>query len=177
MTARAALIACLAIALSTAASGRAAAYPRPADHVAGPHVRGLDASARSLILEAAASSTTVASLMTALDASDVIVLVAVAFRFDSFAADTRFITTSGGARLLSIRIDKLRGRREQIALLGHELQHALEIAREPGARSAADMRRLMERIGRASGKRGALETDAAIAAERRVAHELLAARR
>lgn len=38
-------------------------------------------------------------------------------------------------------------RQQQVALLAHELQHALEIGRVPGARTSAEITELYRRIG------------------------------
>ena len=60
---------------------------------------------------------------------------------------------------------------ERVALLGHELYHALEIAQEPGVRDTQTLRALYRRIGHEYG-RGQFETEPARTAGRRVQAEL-----
>ena len=57
---------------------------------------------------------------------------------------------------VSIRLSPL----DRIALLGHELRHATEVAAAPDVRDEAALARLIARIGWAK-SRGQFETDAA----------------
>jgi hypothetical protein len=85
---------------------------------------------------------------------------------------TRFVAASHGYRYL--RITLLRGleARERATMLGHELQHACEIA-ESSASDVDAVRRLFEDLsGKAHGRHVSFETRAAVLAERRVALEL-----
>ena len=64
-----------------------------------------------------------------------------------------------------------------MALLGHELQHAVELAEAPAVEDAADYEQLYERIGYescSSAARRCFETDAAVQAGRDVLRELRA---
>jgi hypothetical protein len=63
------------------------------------------------------------------------------------------------------------GEAQLIAWLGHELQHALEIAQAPWVRTAEDVHKLFRQIGRQSG-RNQYETDEAKAVERAIHKEL-----
>jgi len=153
--------------------------PVPADTAragdAGAHLRGLSDASRQLIDRAVVSSPTVAGLAAALNASDVVVLVDVTLRADGIAAGLQLLTTTGGTRLLGIRLDRRRSPWEQIEWLGHELQHAVEVAAS-SARTPEEFEALFRRIGRRSGAPGRFETDAAVQVSRRVREELLSAR-
>ena len=59
--------------------------------------------------------------------------------------------------------------------LGHELQHALEVLREPGVTTSAEMRWLFQEIGIRSGNM--FETDEAIRVENEIRRELAASAR
>jgi hypothetical protein len=89
------------------------------------------------------------------------------------------ITVVGDTRYLRIIVEAGDGAQE-LALIGHELQHALEIARAPNIRSADDITKLFRRIGRSPHcPRGApecYETSAALAAGDAVLREVLASR-
>lgn len=136
------------------------------------HVRGLDAGARSLITDARAASPTVAGLMAKLDESDVIVLVSVTFMRDGVPADTRFVTATTRVRILSLRIDLLAAPWDKVEYLGHELQHALEVAQARDVHSDDGLRTLMTRIGRRRDSARQYETDGAIATAHRVRQEV-----
>ncbi|HEY3886296.1 MAG TPA: hypothetical protein VGL62_13865, partial [Vicinamibacterales bacterium] len=60
---------------------------------------------------------------------------------------------------------------DTIALVAHELRHAIEIADASEATDQSGIERLYRRIGRPSGPH-AYETDAAIATQRQVRREL-----
>ena len=139
------------------------------------HTRPMDAEARRIIDETAAASSTFVRLADALDSSDVFVLITTSFVREGIEGDTRILGATAGARLLGIRINKLQSKREQMAWLAHELQHALEIAAAPDVRSEVDLAALMRRIGRPGGTPGTFETDAAVRVGRLVQRELASA--
>jgi hypothetical protein len=122
-----------------------------ADGLASRHVRGLTPAARVLIGAGIRASPTFRSLLGDLARTDVIVLV-VTGRWEhgegGCHANCRFVTATSGNRLVRVWVDAWWGtRRQQTALLAHELQHALEIGQEPGVRSDDDMAALFRRIG------------------------------
>ncbi len=80
------------------------------------------------------------------------------------------VTMAGGFRIIRIGIDA-RGRDATIAVLAHELRHALEVLDQPAAVDASAVNALYERIG-VRVAAGLYETDAAQTAERRVVREL-----
>ena len=59
-----------------------------------------------------------------------------------------------------------------VSVLGHELQHAMEVAADPEVRGAATLRRFYSRVGWEGIAGGRYETDAAQEAGRVVAKEV-----
>ena len=88
------------------------------------------------------------------------------------------ITLAGDTRFLRIIVEKGGGGAQELARIGHELQHALEIARAPNIQSAGDITELFRRIGRSPhcplGTPDCYETSAARAAGDAVLREVLA---
>ena len=154
--ASAALLCCLA----TTAAAQTAGAVRP-EH---PDLRkmidaGIDRSA------------TFRTLVDRLNAGSLVVYV----RFDrcprAVAACTRFVTPQGTTRRLLIVLDRFgRAPWQLIALLAHELQHALEIAGAPDVVDLPSFHHLYATTGRRVS--AGYETDAAIRVARIVAAEL-----
>jgi hypothetical protein len=82
---------------------------------------------------------------------------------------TRFVTSRGGYRYLRITLGSDQSLRHRSSILGHELQHACEIASST-ATDADAMRELFEEAGHHDGPY--FETSAAIEIERYVTREL-----
>ncbi len=133
------------------------------------HVRSLSADALAAVKKASEESATVRQLMDALETTDVIAYVDVprdTWNGKPFAS-MNLIGASTGGRYVLIRIDQWAARTPQRApALAHELQHALEVARDPTVHDAASLRRLYSRIGWQSGVEE-FETAAAQDAEQR----------
>ena len=141
------------------------------------HVRGLSPAARSLITEAARESATVRRLMDALETTDVVAYVEVPA--DTWAsaplASLTLVGASARQRVVLIRVDRwAAATSERAPKVAHELQHALEVARDPTVHDALTLRRLYARIGWEAGD-GQFETTAARDAEQRVRRERAAA--
>jgi hypothetical protein len=137
--------------------------PRPLDPIA------IDAFAR-----AQAQSAVVRSLVSTLESSNVIVHIVSAMSLPGgVGGTTQFVTSRGGRRYVRITIAVDLTRTGRIAILGHELQHACEIAA-----SRADDVESVGRLFATSGHRVGenFETRAAIDTERMVRSELNAAR-
>jgi hypothetical protein len=100
-------------------------------------VRASDPLSLALLRTAVASSPTVAALVDALEPTDVIVVVQVALTPNGLAGDLRLINAAGGARYLLIRVNSWQSPEEQMALLGHELQHANEVLAGTGRTAAS----------------------------------------
>ena len=90
------------------------------------------------------------------------------------AAFTQFIVESGGYRFVRITINVAGVSDGAVALLGHELQHAVEIADDPAVRDEASYTGLYRTIGYPSCMRKrCYDTENAVDAGRRVLREML----
>ena len=86
------------------------------------------------------------------------------------------LATTGSRRYLVIELACGRAELTQMATLGHELFHAIEIAEEPSVVNAATMADFYSRIGLQTGDSRGLrtfETEAAAAAGQRARRQLL----
>jgi hypothetical protein len=142
-------------------------------HVAA-HFHLLTPVARQLIGDGLLGSPTFRALVRELAETDIIVLIATG-RWEPEEgrchANLRFLGGGPHARFVRVWVDAWwTTRREQIALLAHELRHAVEIGLEPAARDATAVAALFRRIGHESSDRGfetlaARETGAAVCEE------------
>lgn len=135
-------------------------------------VRALDPWAVESLRRVATRSPLARQLIHRLDRSNVIVHVVTDLGMPAhLAGTTRFVAQRAGYRYVRVTIDRQLLPDARAAILGHELQHALEIA----VSDAADhdgVRRLYERIGKRVDGREHFETVAATLAGRRVWTEL-----
>lgn len=114
------------------------------------HTVPLGRWAGDLLREAASESTVVTGLLEALERTDVVVYVTdmKPGRSGSHPASLTFLSHDPTGRYLVIRIDPWHAsRHDRMALLGHELQHALEVASASDVLDSASMIRLYRRIG------------------------------
>jgi hypothetical protein len=112
------------------------------------HIRTTDPGIRALLKRGFRHSAAFAALVARLQQSDVYVYVEQVDRLPG-ALDGRTMMqpVANGNRYVRIQI-ALRGAVEDAAaVLGHELQHAVEIADAPDVRDQIGMTRLYERIG------------------------------
>jgi len=126
---------------------------------------------RELLGAAVAASPTVASLVEALAPTDVIVVIEVTRETFGAAGDLRIQAVAGNTRYLRIRVSGALDPWDQMAILGHELQHANEVAQAPDVRDQTSLARLMRRIGRET-LRGAFDTNAAAKTTAQVRREV-----
>jgi hypothetical protein len=131
------------------------------------HVRTESPQVRRLIEETAARSPIVRELIARLGGSDVIVYVEMTASPQIPRARTKLVTAGPGVRFLRIGINMAMSGLDFGPLLGHELQHAVEIAERDEVRDDHAVRRLFREIGRA-GPRDSFETEAALDAEYQV---------
>ena len=138
------------------------------------HVRAIDETMSSMLAEGMRRSGTFAHLVLALDQSDVIVYIESERRMPPAIAG-RLLLAAGpaGHRYLRIQVTGYPRSDEVIALVGHELQHALEVAESPQVRDKASLIALYERIGHPGIGAHQYDTVAAQAAGRQVKAELL----
>lgn len=123
-----------------------------------------DRSAR-LIEVARNVSPTITEMLEQIERSDIILQVEVLLAFDVPFAVTRLVTAVGDVRYVRVSINSRLPPLRKIELLGHELQHVLEIAADPGVRDQNGMAAHFERIGRRNDVTGAYDTDAAMRIE------------
>lgn len=166
-------LALLAVALFAANPLAASGQGRPF------RTRAADERSWHLVTTALSASPTVARQVAALEETDVIVVVQLCMVLPPAQGDIRILSAAGGVRHLRVRVTTAVATWEQVAVLGHELQHALEIAADAEVRDVETLERLFKRIGfrhwgRALG--GGWETLAAIEAGDTVATEVRAAK-
>ena len=142
---------------------------------AGPHVRSSVPRIAALLRRGVECSSTVRHLVATLDASDVIVYIEPKQRRPSLSGYlSHHIVTVAGIRYLRIYIEMQGAKRQLISLIGHELQHAVEVAQAADARTSADLTRVFDRLRVPLGCHAAdcYETRAARDVERAIQREL-----
>lgn len=143
-----------------------------------PRLRTADRRVRALIAQGIAGSPTFRALTSRLEQSDVVVYVECGRRDRREPGGGRliFVSSAGGFRYVVVRLGWLSSPAQQIAMLAHELQHAVEIADTPAIvdpQSMADAYRRMagaREVARAG--RTAFDTRAANTAGEQVLREL-----
>ena len=137
-----------------------------------PRVRSMSHDMADLVHRTAVRSPTVAAMLKTIEASDVIVQLD--FRLDPALprAVTTFAGVSGAVRYVRMVINPRLPPRLRMELLGHELQHVIEIASNPAIRDQASMRVAYSALGWIEGPNGSYETAAALLVERQVRSEL-----
>jgi len=139
------IVACtLALAFDGAPSDSSVARGVMSEAVA-HHVRTTDPRVQSWLDLGAAESPTFRDLLARLGESDLIVHVQVVDHL-KVEGQTYFVAAAGGVRYVRIELLAMRDPREMVALIGHELQHAVEIAGAPRVRdrqSLAQFYRMM----------------------------------
>ncbi len=135
-------------------------------------IRCLGREARRVVERAVAGSPTVARLVATLEKSDLIVGVQLCPLPKMLLGETRIVTATPDVRHVRIRIRIPNATDALIAVLGHELQHALELAAARDVRTAEAQADLFRRIGYERHSGGYFETEAALQAGRAVAAEI-----
>jgi len=154
-----------------AAEGAPPDAPLPANW---PRARPLSENATALLSSAREQSSIVAGLLDELERTDMVVYLAdlLAPAVQGPLSHMVYLTNDSKSRYVLVRIDYWRvSPTERIALLGHELQHALEVAAAPEVRDGIGMKELYKRIGWESQK-DRFESEAAKAVGNRVRSEL-----
>ena len=138
------------------------------------HVRTQDRSIRLLLKRGFTHSATFARLIARLEQSDIIVYVEEVPRLPS-ALEGRMmmLTAAHGRRYVRIQLALRGAPADSIAVLGHELQHAVEVAQEVGVIDQTTLTALYRRIGTRGGPE-VYDTWAARDVGRIVRKELLA---
>jgi hypothetical protein len=130
------------------------------------HIRTTDRRLIRLLHEGVRASETFRRLVDRLRRSDVIVYVECSGgRARSSDGRLTFVSAVGGLRYVHVRVARLAAADVQIALIGHELQHAVEIANAPSVVDAASLAQEYARIGFVNPRLGpgmAFDSDAAV---------------
>ena len=154
------------------AAGRAEDTGDPGHNIlATPHVRTLDSKLNALIAEGARRSPLLRTLISRLNRSTVFVYIQTGVLPGNLSGRLTFVGGGQPWRYLRVEIECRQTIGDQVAALGHELQHAVEIA-EGAAIDPSSIRALYGRIGFAtddSGRR--FESNAAKDAGNRVRRE------
>jgi hypothetical protein len=144
------------------------------------HLRCLSGGCEDLVAYAVERSPMIGSLVNELERSDVVVYLHLpgALTVNEPASRLLFVSAAGGRRYLVVQIDPWRtSYPDRVALLGHELYHALEVARARQVMDIDAFKRLYRQIGHEYGAGGArFETDEAKSAEREVRRDLTGSR-
>lgn len=141
-------------------------------------IRILDSRLAAALRDALERSPTLQAIVGELEQSDLIVHVVArsASARHPHSGRLAFVTAAGGRRFVRITIDAHLAYAERAAILGHELYHAVEVAREAAVVDLAAFASFYRRVGHAT-DHGAhcFDTTGAQEAGRRVLAELKAA--
>lgn len=153
----------------------ASAVASEAQTTSSSRVRPQSPRADALLQDAARRSATVAGLLATIDASDVLVFLDVVSDPAALAGRTAILGVTEQARLLHVTLSGHEPPDRLVELLGHELQHVVEIAQTPEVRDPFTLARAFERLGWQF-EFGHFETEAARQTERSVHADIQAAR-
>ena len=165
--------AAIALACTLGSASASADTSRPFSHD-NPHLRVRPTSAlgRQVLVAGLARSATFRRLVQRLEQSDVIVYVQLQPVMPSdIGGVLQFMGRAGTDRYLRVSISSLHHLNVLVALLGHELQHAAEVADAPDVVTSDHFEELYRRIGVPSGP-GRFDSSAARAAGLTVQAEL-----
>jgi hypothetical protein len=143
-----------------------------------PHLRSVEVELLDDLEIGVRVSPTFRHLIARLEESDVVAYL----MFDrsltpNIAGHVSLISAVGGRRYLRISIDRRTAGCQRLAILGHELQHAVEIAEAADAVDQETMASLYRRIGfrSANGRQDSFDSRLAIETGQQVRREALAA--
>jgi hypothetical protein len=136
-------------------------------------VRAMTPRLQRVVTDGLRRSFTFAAIMRALEDSDVIVQLVEMPNLPS-STGARLVLANGASdvRFLRVQVGFSRLGDDMVALVGHELFHALELAAAPEVRSEQQMAAYYQRIGFRSGHGQQFDTHEARTVERRIHREL-----
>jgi hypothetical protein len=111
------------------------------------HIRTTDRRLLRLLQDGMRSSDTFRRLVHRLRRSDVVVFLECGGGERATGGRLTFISAVGGYRYVHVRVARLASADVQIALIGHELRHAVEIAEAPSVVDDFSLAREYQRIG------------------------------
>jgi hypothetical protein len=138
-------------------------------------IRTTDPRLMRLVRDGERTSETFRQLVARLRQSDVVVYLECGGGNGLADGQLTFVSAVGGRRYLHVRVARMASADVQIALIGHELQHAVEIADAPAIVDASSLAREYQRIGYVSprGSPGlSFDSEAAVQAGYKVLREL-----
>jgi len=115
--------------------------------VLSPAVRPLNSDAALLLAEARRRSPTIAGLLAALDASDLVVHLDLRLMPRCQTGRLRFAGSGGTRRFVKVDVSAAVRWDQAVGWLAHELQHAVEVASAPDVRDDGSLEGLYRRIG------------------------------
>ena len=124
-----------------------ASTPPPKRASAPTTLRSTDARLLEMVEQGLVRSDTLRTLQARLQRSQVIVYVERAALPSGLAGRTCLMAAASGWRYLSIEIDTRLGRLDALVILGHELQHAIEIGEADDVTDDISLAALYRRIG------------------------------
>lgn len=137
------------------------------------HVRSTQEQVENLLDEGTRRSPTFAALRETLESADVIVYVqAVGDLPESLNGRLSFLHAANAKRYLRVDVRRALSRTEMLSTIGHELQHAVEIAGATEVRDDASMAGFYRRVGVSGTTRAGFDTRAAREIGLRVRSEL-----
>jgi hypothetical protein len=139
------------------------------------HIRTTDRRLIRLMHDGVRGSDTFRGIVQRLRRSDVIVYLECGGGTRSADGRLTFVSAAGGNRYVHIRIARLASAEVQIALIGHELRHSVEIADAPAVVDSESLAREYERIGFLNTRHptgASYDSDAAVAAGYQVLRDL-----
>ena len=146
--------------------------PVPVDPI-GSRVRAIDPRAREWIRVGTTESPTFRALLGRLAGSDLILYIEIVNRnIGGFAGRLYFVTATASVRYVRIELVPDSNVRDMVALLGHELQHAVEIADARQVRDRQALALLYLGMGENTLNRSQYDSVAARVTEERVRSEL-----
>ncbi len=167
---------CLLLALGSSGGATPIGSAETAPSPSVVRLRAVSGPARSLLTEALARSPTIARMVRTLEDYRVFVFIDTMVDPAVPTGQTSLMASTPAGRYIHVVLNPALMRDRRIELLGHELQHALEIARADDVQDGVSLRRHFTEFGRAlgiSGRRDAsFETDAARDVELQVRRDL-----
>ena len=137
------------------------------------HVRSTDTRALAWIQAGAEGSSTFRDLLNRLSTSDLIVYVQVVDRLNGAYGHTYFVKATETVRYIRIEVVPDGNFHEMVALVGHELQHAVEIAGAPRVRDRQTLAHFYLGMGENMLSNGQYDSAEARVTEERIKRELI----